>query len=64
MQSLVRMYLCDCQEADSVTRLHSERFGSLFCLAILQVSELCPELLQIPWWSFACCGLMVSGVLH
>jgi len=43
MQSVVRMYLCDCQEADSVTRLHSERFGSLFCLTILQVSELCPE---------------------
>lgn len=54
MQSVVRMYLCDRQEADSVTRLHSERFGSLFCLAILQVSELCPELLQIPRSSFAC----------
>lgn len=54
MQSVVRMYLCDCQEADSVTRLHSERFGSLFCLAILQVSELCPKLLRIPRRRFAC----------
>jgi hypothetical protein len=54
MQSVVRMYLCDCQEADSVTGLHSERFGSLFCLAILQISELCPELLRIPRWSFSC----------